>query len=98
MIVIGRFQATPNYLELAEKLGARAFDIPESEWEAMTPDQRWEINREFLDKAMAAGEQIILECAPEKVPPGSTLEMELDYLARYEYLPRLIGNRWEVAR
>jgi hypothetical protein len=98
MIVIGRYQATPNYLELAEKLGAKAFAIPQSEWDAMSPDKRWALNREFLDEAMASGEQIILATPPEKVPVGSTLEMELDYLASFGYLPKLIADQWEVAR
>jgi hypothetical protein len=95
MVVIGRY---PFYLELAEELKAKVFNISQSQWLAMTPDQRWEINRAFLDAAMAAGEKIILATAPEKVPVGSTLEKELDYLARYGYLPRLIGDQWEVAR
>ncbi len=64
----------------------------------MTPDQQWAINREFLDAAIAAGEQIILATAPEKIPLGSTLEMELEYLATYGYLPRQKDDQWEVAR
>lgn len=75
MIVIGRY---PFYLELGERLKARVFDIPQKAWKAMTPDQRWAMNRDFLDSAIAAGEQIILTTTPEKVPMGSTLEMELD--------------------
>jgi hypothetical protein len=85
MIVIGRF---PYYLELGERLKAKVFNIPQSEWDTMTREQRWAINREFLDAAIAAGEQIILATAPEKVPLGSTLEMELEYLATYGYLPQ----------
>jgi hypothetical protein len=61
-------------LELGERLKARVFDIPQDVWKAMTPDQRWAMNRDFLDSAIAAGEQIILATAPEKVPMGSTLE------------------------
>jgi hypothetical protein len=68
MIVIGRF---PFYLRLGERLKAKVFNFPQNQWLAMTPEQRWAINREFLDAAIAAGEQIILECAPEKVPLGS---------------------------
>jgi hypothetical protein len=98
MIVIGRYQATPSYIELAKKLGAKWFAIPQSEWHAMTREQRWAINRDFLDAAIMGGEQIILECAPEKVPPGSTLEMELEYLGTLGYFPRLIGKHWEVTR
>jgi hypothetical protein len=60
----------PHYIELEERLKAKVFNIPPSQWEAMTPDQQWAINREFLDAAIAVGEQIILECAPEKVEPG----------------------------
>jgi hypothetical protein len=95
MIVIGRF---PYYLELGGRLKAKVFNIPMAQWEAMTPDQRWAINREFLDAAMAAGEQIILATPPEKIPAGSTLEKELDYLASYGYRPKLIGDQWEVVR
>jgi hypothetical protein len=95
MIVIGRYRA---YIELGERLKARVFNIPPDEWDALTPKQRWALNREFLDSAMAAGEQIILATAPEKVLPGSTLEMELDYLASYGYVPKLIGDQWEVSK
>jgi hypothetical protein len=95
MIVIGRY---PFYLELGERLKAKVFNISQSTWEALTPAQRWEMNREFLDVAIAAGEQIILATAPEKVPLGSTLEMELDYLASLGYLPKLVADQWEIAR
>ena len=71
MIVIGRY---PIYLQEAAKRSGRAFNIPQDEWDAMPPDQRWTFNKEFLDKAIVAGEQIVLATPPEKVPSGSTLE------------------------
>jgi hypothetical protein len=95
MIVIGRY---PFYLGLGERLKAKVFNIPQRQWLAMTPDERWAINREFLERAIDAGEQIILECAPEKVPLPSTLEKELDYLASRGYFPRQIADHWEVVR
>lgn len=36
-------------------------------WAAMTPDQRWAINKESLDGPIVADEQIILATPPEKV-------------------------------
>lgn len=95
MIVIGRF---PVYLEVATKLGARAFNIPMSKWHAMTEGGRWMANAKFLDAAMTTGEQIILATPPEKIPPGCTLEKELNYLASRGFLPKLIKGRWEVVK
>ena len=75
MIVIGRY---PIYLQEAGSLSGRVFNIPQYEWDAMPPDKRWTLNKEFLDKAIVAGEQIILATPPEKVPSGSTLEKEFE--------------------
>jgi len=33
----------------------------------------------------------------EKVPSGSTLEKELNYLASRGWFPRQVGDHWEVA-
>jgi hypothetical protein len=95
MIVIGRY---PIYLREAERLDGRVFNIPQDEWDAMTPVQRWAFNKEFLDKAIVADEQIILATPPEKVPLGSTLEKELNYLASHGYLPKQVGDHWEVSK
>ena len=95
MIVIGRY---PYYLVLAESLKARVFNIPQDKWLAMSVEQRWAINQEFLDQAIMANEQIILATPPEKVPLGSTLEKELNYLASHGLLPRQVGDHWEVVR
>jgi hypothetical protein len=95
MIVIGRY---PIYLQEAGRLSGKVFNIPQYEWDAMTPDQRWTFNKEFLDKAIVAGEQIILATPPEKVPSGSTLEKELNYLASCGCFPRHVGDHWEVVR
>jgi hypothetical protein len=47
MIVSGRY---PIYLQVAGRLRGRVFNIPQDEWDALTPDQRWTFNKEFLDK------------------------------------------------
>jgi hypothetical protein len=55
-------------MELASKLGARAFNIPMSTWNNMPAEEQWRANVEFLDEAIAAGERIILATPPEKIP------------------------------
>ena len=95
MIVIGRF---PVYLEEAKRLKARAFDIPMHIWSTWTYDEQWKANEEFLAKAIAAGEQIVLATPPEKVPLGRFLEKELNYLASRGYLPQWVDDQWEVVK
>jgi len=94
-IVIGRY---PIYLQEPRRLCGRVFNIPQYEWDDMTPDQRWTFNKEFLDKAIVDREQIILATPPEKVPSGSTLEKELNYLASCDCFPKQVGDHWEVVR
>jgi hypothetical protein len=93
MIVIGRY---PIYLQEADRLKGRVFNVSQEEWAAMSPDQRWAINKEFLDAAIVADEQIIPATPPEKVPLGSTLEKELNYLASHDCFPNQIGDHWEL--
>jgi hypothetical protein len=95
MIVIGRYRL---YILEAKKLNAEVFNLPPDEWEPLTPDQRWALNKEFLDKAIAANDQIRLVTPPEKVPLGSTLEKELIYLASRGWFPRQVDDHWEVVR
>jgi hypothetical protein len=95
VIVIGRY---PDYLELAERLGADAFNIPMSKWSKMTRGEQWRANAEFLDKAIANGQKIVLATPPEKIPLGSTLEKELKYLASRGFLPKPEDELWEVEK
>jgi hypothetical protein len=94
MIVIGRYRF---YVEEGTRLGGRVFNIPQDEWDAMTPDEQWASNKGFLDKAIVDGEQIILVTPPEKVPSGSYLEKELHYLASHGWFPSQVGDHWEVS-
>jgi hypothetical protein len=105
MYVIGHY---PLYLEVGRRLDAKLFSIPEGQWEAMSPEKRVGLNRAFLDEAMASGEEIILATDPAKVQPGSTLEMELDYLRDFGYVPgkayrfdadgKIVDAYWRVSR
>jgi hypothetical protein len=64
----------------------------------LTADQQWALNKEFLDKAIAANDRIWLTTAPEKVPAGCGLEKELKYLASRGWFPMQVDDHWEVAR
>jgi hypothetical protein len=50
----------PRYVELADELGAKRFNIPEAVWNTMTAAERWAANKKFLDRMIARGDMIIL--------------------------------------
>ena len=78
--VIGHF---PDYVELAEKLGAKRFQVPPQIWERLSPAKRWAANQKFLDRAIARGDEIIL--SNRNIRPGSSLQREVDYLLKRGY-------------
>jgi RHS repeat-associated protein len=83
--VIGKF---PQYLELAEQIGAKRFNIPEKVWEAMSDAERLAANNKFLDRgilrrdAFRSTERIsdVL-----KTKGFSWLRHEVDYLLKAGY-------------
>ena len=83
----------PGYSELAERLGARYFDIPANIWEKMTDAERWAANQKFRDRAIARGNEIILETAPSAARPGSVFARELQYLRERGFRPTPDGTR-----
>jgi hypothetical protein len=80
--VIGHY---PDYIQLAEKLGANRFNIPGNVWDKMTEVQRWTANRKFLDRAVRRGDIFELATPLEKIRPGSYLEKEINYLLEQGY-------------
>jgi RHS repeat-associated protein len=54
--VIGTF---PQYLDLAEQLGAKRFSVPPQVWEQMTDAERIAANTKFLDRGIAAGANFV---------------------------------------
>lgn len=75
--VLGHY---PDYVNLAEEIGANYFSVPTAEWDAMTTAEQWAMNQEFLDAAVARGDIFRLATALEDVRAGSFFEMELNYL------------------
>lgn len=70
----------PHYLNLADELGARRFNIPPHIWEKMTPAQRWAANTKFLDRMIARGDQIILSNSGHAAQRGTSFFKEIQYL------------------
>jgi hypothetical protein len=50
----------PYYLDFAEEVGGKRFQIPDEIWNKMSPDARWMANQKFLDRGVALGEPFAL--------------------------------------
>ena len=96
-VVIGQFKPTSPkdlpYHDLADKLGARYFDIPKKAWDKMTHDQRVAANKLFLDRAIARGDEIILATPYFNAPKGSFFHMEVQHLVDRGYRFSKDGRR-----
>ena len=78
-IVLGRF---PAYVDLADQLGAKAFNLGTDGWAALGNDAaRWGANQAFLDGAIANGDRILFASDPfSAANAGSFFEREVNYL------------------
>jgi len=88
--VIGHF---PEYSDLAKKLGASHFNIPTSVWGRMSDAERWIANKNFLDEAIARGDEFVLATPLNKMKPGSWFEREVKYLLDHGYIFIDVGNK-----
>jgi hypothetical protein len=75
--VLGHF---PEYLEKAEELGARRFNIPGEIWAAMTEQGKLAAETKFLDRLAARSDVVVLSNHISTVRPGSWLAKEIKYL------------------
>lgn len=80
--VLGHY---PEYVSLADEIGAKRFTIPEHVWNKMSPSEQWAANRKFLDRAISRGNEFILATPYSKARPGSFYERELQYLLSKGY-------------
>ncbi len=95
MIVLGHF---PAYIELAASIAARAFIIPPEIYDRLTPAERWEANRRFIDTAIVDGSRIVLATSPTAIRPGSVFEQEMAYMIALGFTPVRRSGRWEMVR
>ncbi len=89
-IVLGHYD---GYIKMAKKIGAEHFGVPTTYWESLSNAERWALNREFLDKAIARGDEIILSTPFSKARPGSYFRKELEYLMTKGYTRSSNGTR-----
>jgi RHS repeat-associated protein len=80
--VLGHY---PEYVQLAEQLGARRFHVPLDAWNRMTAAEQWAANVKFLDRTIRRGDEILLATPLEQVRTGSWLEREIKYLLEKGY-------------
>lgn len=75
--VLGHY---PEYVKVAETIGAKTFQIPTKVWNKMSPSGQWAANQKFLDRMISRGDNIRLATPLNKVKPGSFYQKELNYL------------------
>jgi RHS repeat-associated protein len=89
--VIGKY---PNYLKVAEQMGAKKFNIPANVWNKMSEAERWAANQKFLDRAIARGGDIMLDKPLKDISSVSgQTRKELDYLSQRGYQLSGDGSR-----
>lgn len=88
--VLGHY---PEYMQMADSLGHRRFDIPKQAWDKMSDADRWAANQKFLDRTVSRSDNILLSTPLNKVKPGSYYERELQYLGSKGYRPNADGTR-----
>jgi RHS repeat-associated protein len=78
--VLGKY---PDYLKLANDLGARRFSIPPDIWSKMSKVEQWAANQKFLDRLIARGDEIVLSNPVKNIDEVSgAFRRELDYLIK----------------
>ena len=80
--VIGKYPANK---ELAQSIGGSFLNIPTEQWNAMTPDERWSINVQFLQDAIIRGDIFRLASSPAEATSTSYFLRELLWLAEAGY-------------
>jgi hypothetical protein len=89
--VLGKF---PDYLKLADELGANSFNIPDELWGKMTKAEQWAANQKFLEEALLRGDEILLSNPVKNLSSVTgTFRKELEYLMSKGYRLSKDGSR-----
>ena len=75
----------PQYLQVAEAIGAKYFNIPSAQWNAMSESARWAANKGFLDQGIKEGAEFVLATRRTDIRSGSILAREVKYLLEQGY-------------
>ena len=76
--VLGKF---PDYVNLAEDLGANSFNMPGEIWGKMTKAEQWAANKRFLEEVILRGDEILLSNPVKNLNEVTgSFRKELEYL------------------
>jgi RHS repeat-associated protein len=87
MTVLGRY---PTYVNAASELRANYLNFAEGTWEKLTDAQRWAVNKQFLDDAIARSDVIRLASSLKEAEAGTFFRRELEYLFSLGY--EIVGD------
>ncbi|MGI5975809.1 MAG: RHS repeat domain-containing protein [Paludibacter sp.] len=81
--VLGKY---PQYINLADEIGANRFQVPTNVWNKMTPSEQWVANQKFLDRAILRGDDFILSNKVVNIESVTgAFRQELDYMLKCGY-------------
>lgn len=80
--VLGHF---PGYVNTAESIGARYFNVPTEFFARMSPVEQWAANTKFLDRLITRGDAVLLSTPAAEARAGSWFAQELEYLSSRGY-------------
>jgi hypothetical protein len=76
--VLGKHIEGGGYIKKAQDTGSSYFDNG-NKWDKLSPKQRWNANKHFLDKISAKGDEINLSTPKGKIIKGKYLDKEINY-------------------
>jgi hypothetical protein len=89
--VLGKF---PDYLKMADELGANSFNISGEIWGKMTKAEQWAANQRFLEEVVLRGDEILLSNPLKNLNDATgTFRKELEYLMSKGYRLSKDGSR-----
>lgn len=88
--VLGHY---PGYVNTAETIGARYFNVPSHVWARMSSAEQWAANTRFLDRLIARGDTVLLSTPASQARAGSWFARELEYLSSRGYSLSADGTR-----
>lgn len=90
-IVLGHY---PDYIDMADTISAKRFNIPQKIWNRMSDAEKWSSNKKFLDRAIKRGNEIILSNPVKNINKAKGyFRKELDYLIEKGYRLSDDGSR-----
>jgi hypothetical protein len=84
----------PDYINLADDIGAKRFNVPTDVWNKMSKAEQWTANKKFLDRMISRGDDIILSNPVNDINKVSgAFRQELDYLVEQGFRLSNDGTR-----